>query len=458
MSQPTLYPFQYEGALAIRNFGGRALLADEMGLGKTIQALYWFHRTKRARPGVVVCPASVKYNWEREAKRFGILAEVLEGRNPPKRQPAVGASLYVINYEILRYWRKWLRRLGVQVVMLDECHYIKNQRSKRFKATHALCEGVPHVIAISGTPLTNRPAELWPTLNILMPEVYNSFFTYAVRYCRPRKLPWGWSYDGAKNLEELHAKLRATCMIRRLKKDVLDSLPPKRRYPFFVDIRDRDQYEEASRDFLSWLRKTSPAAAKRAKRAESLAKVGYLLRLAAKLKTQEVISWIEDFLEKSDGKLVVFTVHKKRIRSLQKHFHKELHVTVDGSVKGRDRMAATDRFQHDKRTRLFFGNIRAAGVGLTLTASHTVLIADLPWTPGELGQAVDRVHRLTQTKEVDVYYMVARDTIDEHLAEILREKQGVLDAVLDGGTNANDLDILGELLKKINRKPLLKAA
>jgi SWI/SNF-related matrix-associated actin-dependent regulator 1 of chromatin subfamily A len=454
---PTLWPFQMEGALAIRAFGGRALLADEMGLGKTIQALYWLWRSKSARPCVVVCPASVKYNWEREAKRFGLLAEVLEGTTPPRRQPQVHAPLYIINYEILRYWRKWLRRMGIQVVILDECHYIKNQDSKRFKSCNALCAGVPHVIALSGTPLTNRPAELWPTLHILMPEKYNSFFTYAVRYCKPKRLPWGWSYMGAKHLPELHANLKSECMIRRLKKDVLPELPDKQRYPAVVEIRDRHEYNEAANDFLGWLRRTSPAKAKKASRAESVVKVGYLLRLAAKLKTKAVISWIEDFLEKSDGKLIVFTVHRKRITSLEKHFHKELWTTVDGRVKGRDRLAACDRFQHDARTRLFFGNSRAAGIGLTLTAATTVLVADLPWTPGELGQSEDRAHRFGQTKEVSVYYIVARDTIEEDLCDTLRDKQEVLDAVLDGRQGVNDLDILGELLKKMYRKPLLAA-
>lgn len=456
MSQlPTLMPFQMEGALAIRAFGGRALLADEMGLGKTIQALYWIYRSKQARPVVVVCPASVKYNWEREAKRFGILAEVLEGTSPPRRLPQVHASLYIINYEIVRYWRKWLRALGVKVVVLDECHYIKNQKSKRFKSCTALCEGVPHILALSGTPLTNRPAELWPTLHILMPEKYNSFFAYAVRYCRPRRMPWGWSYTGAKHLPELHAKLKEECMIRRLKVDVLPQLPDKLRIPVVVDILNRKEYEEACGDFLSWLRKVSPAKAKRAKRAEAVVKVGYLMRLAAKLKTKAVISWIEDFLERSDGKLVIFTVHRKRIESLERHFHKELWTTVDGRVKGRDRLHAVDRFQHDDRTRLFFGNSRAAGIGITLTQSQTVLVADMPWTPGELGQSEDRTHRIGQTKEVSVYYLVARDTIDEDLCETLREKQEVLDAVLDGRLGVSDLDILGTLLKKMYRKPLL---
>lgn len=454
---PELYPFQMEGALFIREHAETTgvLLADEMGLGKTIQVLYWLYRTKRARPAVAVVPASVKYNWEREAKRFGILSEVLEGKHPPKRLPHVPAPLYIINYEILRYWRKWLKALGIQVVVLDECHYIKNQKSKRFKAALQLCEDMPMKIAVSGTPLTNRPAELWPTLHILNPAKYNSFFTFASRYSHPKKLPWGWTFKGSRRLDELHNDLKSTCMIRRLKRDVLPQLPPKRHYPLIVGIRDRQQYMEADADIISWLQKVSPARAKRAKRAEAVARVGYLLRLAAKLKTQRVITWIEDFLERSDGKLVVFTVHKKRIESLQRHFHKELWVTVDGSVKGRDRLAAMDRFQHDKRTRLFFGNSRAAGIGITLTAAETALIADLPWTPGEVGQAEDRIHRIGQNANVDVYYMVARDTIEEHLAEVLQEKKEVLDAVLDGVTGSKDFDILGALLKKINRKPLL---
>jgi SWI/SNF-related matrix-associated actin-dependent regulator 1 of chromatin subfamily A len=450
-------PYQMEGALAIRNWGGRALLADEMGLGKSFQALYWAMKTTKARPIVIVCPASLKYNWEREAARHvGMLSTVLEGRKPPKRTrlSEAGHPIFIVNYQILKAWLPYLRRLAPKCVIIDECHHIKNRKSKQYKATALLCTGVKHVIAISGTPLTNRPAELWATLNLILPDKYDSFFSYAQEYCKPKRKPWGWDYSGARNLDKLHNELRKCCMIRRLKKDVMQDLPPKIRIPVSVGIKDPAQYRHASTDFLGWLREKSPSAAARAKKAESMARVGYLLRLAARLKVPSVFAWIDEFLESQDGKLVVFSSNTPMIEALQRRYGR-LAVTVNGKVKGRDRMEACDRFQNLPSVRLFFGNTKAAGVGLTLTAAQVVLFVDFPWTPGDLVQGEDRIHRIGQNGQCMVYYLVARGTIEEHLIEVLQEKQDILEQILDGKGNGDDLDVFDALLRKLsfNRKP-----
>ena len=436
----------------IHQWMGRALLADEMGLGKTLQALYWCFKTKKARPIVVVCPASLKYNWEREASHHvSMVCEILEGQRPPKRMPTIVPPILIINYEILQYWVPFLKKIGVKVVIIDECHYIKNRRSKRYKAVKALCEGVEHVIALSGTPLTNRPAELWPTLSIIRPDKFKSFFKFAFKYCKPQKLPWGWVYNGAKNLDELHEKLSRLCMIRRLKKDVLKELPRKVRKVIPVSLTNRKEYEEAANNFINWLGRISPEKARKAKKSEALVMVGYLLRLCAKLKVAYVNDWIDNFLESSEGKLVVFTCHRKMIDLLHERYGKAS-VIVDGRVTGKHRQKAVDRFQRDPRIRIFLGNVRAAGVGLTLTAANVCVFTDLPWTPGELVQGEDRIHRIGQKSEATIYYLVARDTIEEKLCRILQEKQSILEEILDGTGSGDNLDIFNELLKTIKRK------
>lgn len=453
MTEPK--PYQFEGAWQIQVWDGRALLADEMGLGKTLQSLYWCMKRKKARPVVVVCPASLKYNWEREAARHvNMVSEVLEGRKPPKRKPIVSAPILIINYEILHWWVPYLRKLGVQVVIIDEAHYIKNRSSKRYKAVKALCEDVPHVIGISGTPLTNRPAELWPILSIIRPDKFKSFFKYAFRYCKPRKLPWGWVYDGARDLDVLHEKLKRLCMIRRLKKDVLKELPAKVRNVVPVSLSDKREYLEAANDFLNWLGRSSPEKVSKAKKSEALVQVGYLLRLCAKLKVNAIYDWIDNFLEASDGKLVIFTGHRKMIDLLQERYGK-LAVTVDGRVVKMDRQHAVDRFQRDPKTRLFFGNFKAAGVGLTLTAASDCMFTDLPWTPGDLVQCEDRIHRIGQKNAAMIYYLVARGTIEEKLCKILQDKQSVLAQVLDGGSEGDDLNVFNALLNSITKKGLL---
>lgn len=456
MSLTTPKDYQLEGALKIREWGGRALLADEMGLGKTLQALYYCFKKKKARPIVVVCPASLKYNWEREAaKHVGMLCEVVEGRKPPRRKPMALHPIIVINYEILHWWVPFLQELDVQVVIIDEAHYIKNRESQRYKAVKALCEGVPHVIGISGTPLTNNPSELWPVLSIIRPDKYSSFFKYAFKFCKPKKLPWGWVYTGARNLDVLHDRLLRQCMIRRLKKDVLKDLPPKVRQLVPVGLSSRREYNEATDDFIGWLRKQDTEKARKAKKSKALVQVGYLLRLIARLKLNFVYEWIDNYLESSDEKLVVFTGHRKMVELLHERYGKKC-VVVDGAVKGLARQKAVDRFQKDAQVRVFVGNFKAAGVGLTLTAATACAFADLPWTPGDLVQCEDRIHRIGQKSTAFIYYLVARNTIEEKMCRMLQTKQTILEGVLDGAGNGDDLDIFDELLKSVTKKGLIK--
>lgn len=448
------YPYQLEGVRSIEGFDIRALLADEMGLGKTLQFLATLRRNhKRCLPAVVVCPASLKWNWARESlMHIGCRAMIAEGRNPPETTPLkMKPRLVVINYEILPYWQDWLEDLDPKLIGVDECQYIKNRDAKRTKAVKMLCRNRPHLIMMSGTPLTSRPAELWPTLNILMPEVFNSFMTFAWDYCKPRKTPWGWDYKGATHLDELHDLLKETCMIRRRKKDVLTQLPDKTRIvvPFELSRKAREEYEYAENNFMRWLAKSKgKATAKKARKAQQLVKIGYLKRLAAQLKHESTIEWVDTFFEDTDGKLVLFGVHQKIIRSLVDRYGSKA-VFVDGSVTGHKRQIAVDQFQTKSKVRLFVGNIQAAGVGLTLTASHNVAFAEMAWTPGEHTQGEDRIHRIGQSNAAMCYYLVARNTIEEDLCRILQEKQAVLEATLDGVGSGDDLDIFDQLSESI---------
>jgi len=288
-----------------------------MGLGKTIQALWYFKRNKKS-PVVVICPASLKYNWAREAAvHIRERAEILEGTKPPKKKVFKQNPFVIINYEILGPWLDYLIDLDPQLVILDECQYIKNRRAKRTRYVKQLVKGVPHVLALSGTPLTNRPAELWTTLNIIRPDLFKSFMSYALEYCNARRTPWGWEYKGAKNLDKLHDILTENCMVRRRKVDVLKDLPAKSRHVVSVPLENRHEYDEAEEDLILWLSKYSKRKANNAARAERLVKMGYLKRLAATLKLKAVTDWIDRFLEETDEKLVVFAIHRDIIKSLR---------------------------------------------------------------------------------------------------------------------------------------------
>ena len=450
--QTGLYKYQLEDVLSIDRLNGRVLLASEMGIGKTIEALCYLQLNPTRQPIIVVCPASLKWVWQTQAhQHVNMRSEVLNGTKPPGGQITNRCPLLIINYEILQYWLPYLRLLCPKVLIIDECHYIKTYRTKRTKAVRALAKSIPHVIAISGTPLTNRPSELWTTLNMLYPQIYPSFFSFAFRYCKPKKLPWGWVYKGAANLGELHRNLKDTMMIRRLKRDVLKELPDKARYVVPLEAENMHEYQRAVTDFITWLSRQSPAKARRARKAEKLVQMGYLKRLAAQLKTKPVLEWIDNFLEESDSKLVLYCIHKNIIDTLYNKYRK-ISAVVDGSITGRRRMMAVHTFQNDKRIRLFIGNIRAAGVGFTLTAADTLAFVELDFVPGNHTQAEDRIHRIGQKNVASIYYLIAKDTIEENLCQLIQRKQKVLDATLDGGRVADEFDVFDKLEAIIREK------
>ena len=447
-----LFPYQKETVLRAHRLGGRALLALEMGLGKSLTAMTYAQRYGLL-PCVVVCPASVKWTWEDQIKRhLGMRATVLEG-SKAKPWTVRPAPFVVINYDILGGWLAYLKGLDPRLIVLDESHFLAGRSTLRTKRSRDLCHGVGHVLALSGTPLVNRPAELWPTLNILRPKQYKSFWTFARQFCALRRTPWGWDVRGASRLPKLHAQLedpKRGVMIRFRKEDVLDQLPPKQRSVITLPLSKPAEYREAVEDFIGWLRRTMPHKERRAAKAEQLVRFGYLKRLIARLKFRAVCGWVDDFLSGNDGKLILFCVHRKLVSKLHERYG-AASVVVDGSVTGRKRQAAFDQFLGGRRTRILIGNIRAAGVGWSGKGIGSVAFTELDWTPGAHRQAEDRIHGIGRGVQgicPDVYYLLGRGTLEEELFRLLVRKQKVSDAILDGG-RPSDFDVVDRLARKL---------
>ncbi len=426
-----LFPFQKKGVAFIEAKNGRALIGDEMGLGKTIQALAWLQLHPEKRPAIILCPASLKLNWEKEAKNTlsgNPKIQVLQGAKP---YPITG-EIIIINYDILGKWLETLQDIKAQVLIFDEAHYIKSNSAQRTKATKKLAKGIPHVIALTGTPIVNRPVEGFNIIQVVDKTVFPNWWSFVHKYCDARHNGFGWDFSGATNKEELHKKLTETVMLRRKKADVLPDLPDKLYSYIPMEISNRDEYERAENDFVEYLQEVKgKEAAQKASQAEHLVKIESLKQLAVKGKMKYAIQWIQNFLDTNGNKLVIFAVHKAVVDALMEEF-KGGAVKVDGSVSTTGRDAAVGAFQEDPSVRLFIGNIQAAGVGLTLTAASSVAFLELPWTPGDLVQAEDRCHRIGQKDTVNVYYLLAEGTIEEKIAELLDEKRQVLEAVLDG--------------------------
>lgn len=446
-----LMPFQKEGVSFIQNRNGRVLLADEMGLGKTIQALGYMQLNKKLRPVIIVCPSSLKLNWKLETNDC-IGDETIEVIAGKKIYPLSHSDVYIVNYDILASWADTLMALRPELVILDECHYIRNSKTIRTKAVVKLTKKTDRVIAISGTPIENRPIEFFNVIKLVEPGLLPSRWKYAHRFCGAKHNGFGWDFSGATNTSELYEILTNTIMVRRKKKDVLKDLPDKTRSLVPIRINNRKEYERAEDDILAWIQENEgKEKAERAQQAQVLVAFEKLKQLSLDGKIGHCFDWIDNFLA-SDKKLIIFATHKKTIKLLMERY-KKLAVKLDGETKNTDRQDAIDRFQNDPTVKLFVGNIQAAGVGITLTAASNLCFIELPWTPGAVEQAEDRCHRIGQKNGVNIYYLIAENTIEVTIAKIIGEKQRVLGQILDG-EDVDNTGVINELINEICNKDI----
>lgn len=469
----TLFPYQMEGVNFIQSRKGRTLLADEMGLGKTPQALAWLQLNPQARPAIIVVPASLKLNWEREAKAWMTRpkVQILSGRPAQeyKGDVPLGGEIIIVNYDILPNtvkkekdpksgktkaveipgtgWIDLLQKIKPKALIIDEAHAIKNSDALRTKAVLKLAKSVDHMIALSGTPIVNRPSEFFNPISAVAPQMFPSFWKFAHRYCGAHHNGFGWDFNGASNMEELHQRLTSTIMLRRVKKDVLKDLPEKTRSLIPMPLSNEKEYRRAELNLIQWLKtEFGNEKAEKAKKAEALTRIEALKQLAVKGKLESAVDWIKDFLE-SGEKLVVFAVHKNVIDRLMEVFGK-MAVKVDGSTPTSVRQQAVDAFQTDDNIRVFVGNIKAAGVGLTLTEASNTCFLECSMVPGDMCQAEDRVHRIGQKQNVTAWYLLAADTIDEKIVRMVDKKSKTIGTILDG-VGVDNEGIFSALIKNL---------
>ncbi len=445
------YHYQLDGYRQLENFGGNGLLADDMGLGKTFQFLLYLHMNTGFPGGVrrcvVICPAGLKVNWQREAlMHFNIHAEICEGREPKQRRHKFTQLLVLINYEILPGWLPTLLKWKPDLLGLDEAHRIQNRSSLTYECVDELAENIPRVICLSGTPLTNRPAELWTILNLVRPDKYRSFLRFAWRYCQPKRNYGKWEFKGATRLPELHRRAKRHCMIRRLKRDVLKDLPKSHTSTVLVDIEKRKQYDKAHADYLKWLQGTAPGKHARASRSAGRGKMVHLKQMVGTLKWKAIIDWIDNFMVETDEKLLVFGVHKALLKRLHERYKRFHAVLINSTVTGKKRQQSIDQFQLQKSCRLLFANHQSGGEGFNMTAAAYGLVIEFPWTPKEINQTRARNDRIGQTRETTWYFMIAKNTMEEKLVTLLNKKQKIVDATLDG-ENVEAFDVYDELME-----------
>ena len=439
-----LRPFQRAGvkyALESR----RLFIADEQGLGKTIEALATLEEDD-AYPAVVICPASLKLNWERETAHWlphrSLHVVVGTGKSIPK------ADITVLNYEIVHAHRERLAISRPKALILDESHYVKNPQAKRTKSVRRLAESLSAdalKICLTGTPVMNHPDELIAQLRIIgRLEEFGSGARFKRRF------------QGAGAEERIHWHLRRTCFVRRLKKDVLPQLPEKRQVVVPVALENEREYRLAERDVIAWLQEQPlelsdlEAKVQATLRAERLAQLNTLRRLAGRGKLGAALAWIDDFLA-SEEPLVVFASHRELQETVVQRFPDALHVV--GADKAQERDRAVHAFQDPDGPQLIVCSTRVAGQGITLTRASNVAFLDLEWSPAMHDQAEDRLHRIGQRDAVTAWYLLAAESIDESMAEVLARKRGIVGAVTDGRRDESEA-VVQSVVKALRGKPL----
>jgi SWI/SNF-related matrix-associated actin-dependent regulator 1 of chromatin subfamily A len=445
----------------------KSWIADEMGLGKTIQAIGVLNGMPEAKNVLIVCPASLKLNWKREIEKWSVRPAAIGVARGSVwihglHEQLPDLSVHIINYDILKRHRDALREHEWDLLVVDESHYLKNAKAGRTVEVIGKSQRVggkweqtvaPLVakreIWLSGTPISNRPSEGWVPCKRLAPEIFNNWKQYHVRYCNGHQGRHGWDVSGASNLPELQDKLRSSVMIRRLKKDVLTELPAKRRQVIELDSAgfasllkqeraawDKIKAELAGKvdgDDADYAAAVANMASGGLGSIEVMAKIRHEIAIK---KAPIVAECVRNILD-ANGKVIVFAHHKAVVDILVNELREYNPVKVTGDVSMDARQAAVDRFQHAADCRVFVGNIQAAGVGLTLTASSHVVFAELDWVPGNLSQAEDRAHRIGQQNAVLVQHFVVDGSIDAYIAQACVRKQAVLDAALDNETDGS---------------------
>ena len=437
------YEYQKEGirfGLARR----RLLIADEPGLGKTLQSIGIIN-IAGAYPCLVICPSSLKINWQREFEKFtGKKALVLDNSTRTSWPYLLGMGMFqvaIVNYESLRKFFVWDIKGGksftlkdvvfnrdiniFRSVIMDESHRLKDPAAQQTMFTRGIVEGKEWRILLSGTPVVNHAQDLVAQLSI-MGRLLSDFGG------RGKFLA---DYGENENLAELSDKLYAGCMIRREKRTVLTELPDKQRTDLHVKISNRDEYALAAADLAAYLREYTECTdreIRRKMRMEALVKFMTLRSLASRGKVKQATDFIRNFLA-NDMPLIVFCSLKEIVRELQKQFPDAVRVT--GGDSAAEKQAAVDAFQSGE-ARLIICSIKAAGVGLTLTAASNVAFVEFPWTYADCCQCEDRAHRIGQKNNVNCYYLIGQGTIDPVLYGIIHRKRGIASQIM-----ASDDDI-----------------
>jgi SNF2 family DNA or RNA helicase len=424
----------------------RFILADDMGLGKTTSTIIAALETG-VKKILIISPASLKINWMREIQNYTDRSVyICEGKNFSTEHDFV-----IINYDIVKNFydikdkeNSPIYQTNFDLIIIDEAHYLQNSQAQRTKLVNHFAKRVDRLWLLTGTPMTSRPINYFNLLNLIESPVALNWMAYAIRYCEgyqfkagPRKV---WNVKGASNLEELRDRTSRQ-VLRRLKENVLD-LPDKIITPVYLRLKSR-LYEELMGEYYDWYRTKTEESSSLTLQFSKLTKIRQII---AEEKISSTIELCENIIEQGK-KVIIFTNFTNSLQKLVEHFGKQC-VFLDGSCSQPQRQYAVDQFQNNDKINVFVGNIKAAGVGITLTAAEAVIMNDLSFLPSDHSQSEDRAYRYGQKSNVSVYYPIFENTIEGVVYDILSKKKSIIETVM--GDNLDKTDFVEEVLNFIN--------
>jgi SWI/SNF-related matrix-associated actin-dependent regulator 1 of chromatin subfamily A len=436
---------------AIEKLAGskRFILADDMGLGKTTSTIIAALETG-AKKILIVCPASLKINWQREIENYSDRSVYIsEGKNF-----SIEHDFVIVNYDILKNFydlkdkeNSLITEGNFDLIILDEAHYVSNGQAARTKLVNSFSKKCERVWLLTGTPMTNRPMNYFNLLSLIESPVSQNWMAYAIRYCQGYQFTAGtrkiWNVTGASNLEELRDRTSRQ-VLRRLKTEVLD-LPEKIITPVYLRLKSK-LYEGLMGEYYDWYNKNPDESSSLTVQFSKLMKVRQVI---AEEKIKDTIELAENILEQ-DKKVIIFTNFTETLNRIADHFGKQA-VRLDGSTSKPQRQYAVDQFQDNDKIKVFVGNVKAAGVGITLTAAEAVIINDLSFVPGDLAQAEDRAYRYGQKNSVSVYYPIFDNSIEGIIYDMVNRKKQNIGTVM-GDDLEEKGDFISNIMNKINNR------
>ncbi|CAK59159.1 unnamed protein product (macronuclear) [Paramecium tetraurelia] len=429
-----LYQYQRDCIKQGLKFNGRILIADDMGVGKTVQSLALASMYKQNWPLLIMCPSPLRLNWQDEIIHWlKIYKTDIQLINSGREGIRMNAKIVIVSYDIVSKIKDSLMSRKFQICIADECHYLKSPSAIRSQACVPILRQCMRTILLTGTPALSKPRDLFNLLNIIRPDIFGSFKEFGYRYCDPKlsRYTKGIDFDGASNLKELHFLLTNYIMIRRLKKDVLNQLPEKRRQ---IDALLK---QLGNIDIQQLINKDAIFQESSKDHSEQLLSINSILQKCYMLTGQAKIKAIKDYINtlfENEIKFLFFAHHQDVLDAVQEYCVENniQYMRIDGSVSIEQRHLNVQMFQNNEAIRIAILSVTSANYGITLTAASTIVFGEMHWTPAIMMQAEDRAHRIGQVQCVDCHYLIGDGTLDDHIFNKIENKMNTVSNFIDG--------------------------